>query len=114
MGSSGPREPDEATASECPPEYASHRALLHGATLDSPVRCTWLFMDRYADAMIARGPTLAADRATATGSMHMVELPDAAAARVFAFEEPGCQSTWRRWTRRRSRQSALTTEPEAL
>jgi uncharacterized protein YciI len=28
------------------------------------------------------------DRATATGSMHMVELPDAAAARVFAFEEP--------------------------
>lgn len=37
--------------------------------------------------MIARGPTLAADRATATGSMHMVELPDAAAARVFAFEE---------------------------
>ena len=48
----------------------------------------WSFMDRYADAMIARGPTLAADRATATGSMHMVELPDAAAARVFAFEEP--------------------------
>jgi uncharacterized protein YciI len=48
----------------------------------------WSFMDRYADAMIARGPTLAADRATATGSMHMVELPNAAAARVFAFEEP--------------------------
>jgi uncharacterized protein len=45
-------------------------------------------MDRYADAMIARGPTLTADRATATGSMHIVELPDAAAARVFAFEEP--------------------------
>jgi uncharacterized protein len=48
----------------------------------------WSFMDRYADAMIARGPTLTADRATATGSMHMVELPGAAAARVFAFEEP--------------------------
>jgi uncharacterized protein YciI len=48
----------------------------------------WSFMDRYADAMIARGPTLTADRATATGSMHIVELPDAAAARVFAFEEP--------------------------
>jgi uncharacterized protein YciI len=48
----------------------------------------WSFMDGYADAMIARGPTLTADRATATGSMHMVDLPDAAAARVFAFEEP--------------------------
>jgi uncharacterized protein YciI len=48
----------------------------------------WSFMDRYADAMIARGPTLTPDRATATGSMHIVDLPDAAAARVFAFEEP--------------------------
>src|SRR4029453_19102454 len=50
----------------------------------------WSFMDRYADSMIARGPTLTTDRATATGSTHMVELPDAAAARVFAFEEPCC------------------------
>jgi uncharacterized protein YciI len=48
----------------------------------------WSFMDRYADAMIARGPTMAADRATWTGSMHIVDLPDAAAARAFAFEEP--------------------------
>jgi uncharacterized protein len=48
----------------------------------------WSFMDGYADAMIARGPTLTADRAAATGSMHIVDLPDAAAARVFAFEEP--------------------------
>jgi uncharacterized protein len=46
------------------------------------------FMDGYADAMIARGPTLTPDRETATGSMHMVDLPDADAARVFAFEEP--------------------------
>ncbi len=48
----------------------------------------WLFMDRYADAMIARGPTLTADRTRATGSMHMVDLSDAGAARVFAYEEP--------------------------
>jgi uncharacterized protein YciI len=48
----------------------------------------WSFMDRYADAMIARGPTLTADRTAATGSMHMVDLPDAEAVRVFAFEEP--------------------------
>jgi len=48
----------------------------------------WSFMDGYADAMIARGPTLTPDRQAATGSMHMVDLPDAEAARVFAFEEP--------------------------
>jgi uncharacterized protein YciI len=63
----------------------------------------WSFMDQYADAMIARGPTLTADRATATGSMHIVDLPDAAAARVFAFEEPCyvagvyAEVTVRRW-----------------
>jgi uncharacterized protein len=48
----------------------------------------WSFMDRYAEAMIARGPTLAADESAATGSVHFVDLPDADAARVFAFEEP--------------------------
>ena len=48
----------------------------------------WSFMDRYAQAMIARGPTLTPDRTTWTGSMHMVDLPDAQAAQVFAFQEP--------------------------
>ena len=48
----------------------------------------WSFMDGYAAAMLARGPTLTPDRATWTGSMHIVDLPDAEAARVFAFEEP--------------------------
>jgi uncharacterized protein len=48
----------------------------------------WSFMDGYAGAMIARGPTLTADRTEATGSMHLVDLADAAAARVFAYEEP--------------------------
>jgi uncharacterized protein YciI len=48
----------------------------------------WSFMDRYAATMIARGPTLGADGEEATGSMHIVELPDADAARVFAYEEP--------------------------
>ena len=38
--------------------------------------------------MIARGPTLTPDRTTWTGSMHIVDLPDAQAARVFAFQEP--------------------------
>jgi uncharacterized protein YciI len=48
----------------------------------------WSFMDQYAEAMIARGPTLTADGTAATGSMHIVNLPDSAAARVFAFDEP--------------------------
>lgn len=48
----------------------------------------WGFMDRFADGMIARGPTLSDDRESATGSVHIVDLPDAATARVFAFEEP--------------------------
>jgi uncharacterized protein len=52
------------------------------------VEAHWSFMDRYADAMIARGPTLTPDGATATGSMHIVDLPDAKAAEVFVFEEP--------------------------
>jgi uncharacterized protein len=48
----------------------------------------WAFMDRYAEAMIARGPTLTADGTAATGSMHIVDLPDSAAAHEFAFDEP--------------------------
>src|SRR5262249_35126454 len=45
-------------------------------------------MDDYAARMIARGPTLSDDGASPTGSLHIVDLPDAAAARVFAYEEP--------------------------
>ena len=48
----------------------------------------WSFMDRYEEAMIARGPTLTRDRTTWTGSMHMVDLSGTQAARVFAFQEP--------------------------
>jgi uncharacterized protein YciI len=52
----------------------------------------WSYMDRYATGMIARGPTLAADGDTPTGSVHIVELPDPAAARTFAFDEPNYQA----------------------
>ncbi|TYB44531.1 YciI family protein [Actinomadura chibensis] len=48
----------------------------------------WTFMDRYADELIARGPTFGADGETVTGSMHIADLPGPAAAREFAFEEP--------------------------
>lgn len=50
----------------------------------------WSYMDRYATEMIARGPTLAGD--TPTGSVHIVDLPDRAAARAFAFDEPTYQA----------------------
>jgi uncharacterized protein len=52
----------------------------------------WSYMDRYASQMIARGPTLASDGCTPTGSLHIVDLPDSAAARAFAFDEPGYQA----------------------
>jgi uncharacterized protein YciI len=47
----------------------------------------WSYMDRFAASMIARGPTFTADE-TLTGSVHILDLPDPAAARAFAFEEP--------------------------
>jgi uncharacterized protein YciI len=52
----------------------------------------WSYMDRYAAGMIARGPTLADDGDTPTGSVHVVDLPDSAAARAFAFDEPNYQA----------------------
>jgi uncharacterized protein YciI len=52
----------------------------------------WSYMDRYATQMIARGPTLASDGGTPTGSLHIVDLPHSAAARAFAFDEPGYQA----------------------
>ena len=52
----------------------------------------WSYMDRYATQLIARGPTLADDGDTPTGSVHIVDLPDRAAARAFAFDEPNYQA----------------------
>ena len=48
----------------------------------------WSYMDRFADGMVARGPTFAPDRATWTGSIHIVDLPNADAAREFVEHEP--------------------------
>jgi uncharacterized protein YciI len=48
----------------------------------------WSYMDGFADTMIARGPTLAPDRATATGSLHVLDLPSAATATAFVEREP--------------------------
>jgi uncharacterized protein YciI len=52
----------------------------------------WAYMDQYEAELIARGPTFAADGETPTGSVHIVDLPDSAAARAFAFDEPNYQA----------------------
>jgi hypothetical protein len=48
----------------------------------------WNYMDRFANQLVARGPTLSADGEAHTGSMHIVAVRDAGAARRFADEEP--------------------------
>jgi hypothetical protein len=48
----------------------------------------WAYMDRFADRLILRGPTLSEDGTEHTGSVHVVDLPDQASAERFATEEP--------------------------
>jgi uncharacterized protein YciI len=48
----------------------------------------WSYMDRFAESMIARGPTLDPDREAATGSLHVLALPSVNAAREFVALEP--------------------------
>jgi uncharacterized protein len=59
---------------------------------DELLEAHWSYMDGYAGGMIARGPTLADDGETATGSVHILDLPGPAAARAFAFDEPNYQA----------------------
>lgn len=58
---------------------------------DELAEAHWSYMDRFAAQLIARGPTFLDDR-TLTGSVHIVGLPDPAAARAFAFDEPNYQA----------------------
>lgn len=51
----------------------------------------WSYMDQFAETMVARGPTFTGD-GTLTGSVHILDLPGPAAARAFAFDEPGYQA----------------------
>jgi uncharacterized protein YciI len=51
----------------------------------------WAYMDQNANTMIARGLTFT-DDGTMTGSVHVLDLPDVAHARAFAFDEPGYQA----------------------
>lgn len=71
--------------------FCYHRDRPGSADLRWEVReAHWSYMDGFADVMLARGPTY--DGETPTGSVHVLELPDAAAARAFAFDEPGYQA----------------------
>lgn len=59
---------------------------------DELLEAHWSYMDGFAREMIARGPTFADDGETPTGSVHILDLPDSAAARRFAFDEPNYQA----------------------
>jgi uncharacterized protein YciI len=73
--------------------FCYHRDRPGSAALrEELLEAHWSYMDRYATQMIARGPTLARDGDTPTGSVHIVDLPGPAAARAFAFDEPNYQA----------------------
>jgi uncharacterized protein len=73
--------------------FCYHRDRPGSVTLrDKLLEQHWSYMDRYEAEMIARGPTLAGDGDTPTGSVHIVGQLDPAAARAFAFDEPGYQA----------------------
>ena len=73
--------------------FCYHRDRPGSVTLrDELLEQHWSYMDRYQAQMIARGPTLAGDGDTPTGSVHILGLPDPATARAFAFDEPGYQA----------------------
>lgn len=52
------------------------------------------YMDRWADRLIARGPTLSPDGQQHTGSVHVVELDDLDEAKHFADGEPYAMAGW--------------------
>ena len=73
--------------------FCYHRDRLGSVTLrEELLERHWSYMDRYQAEMIARGPTLDGDGDTPTGSVHIADLPDPAAARAFAFDEPNYQA----------------------
>lgn len=73
--------------------FCYHRDRPGSTTLrEKLVEDHWSYMDGYAAELIARGPTFAAAGETPSGSVHIVDLPDPAAARAFAFDEPCYQA----------------------
>ncbi|MDR8411708.1 YciI family protein [Nonomuraea sp. 3-1Str] len=73
--------------------FCYHRDRPDSAALRAElVEAHWSYMDRYAAELIARGPTFGRGGDTATGSVHIVDLPDVATARAFVFDEPNYQA----------------------
>ncbi|MFG1942923.1 YciI family protein [Nonomuraea sp. NPDC048826] len=73
--------------------FCYHRDRPGSAALrDELIEAHWSYMDGYEAELIARGPTLDPSGDVATGSVHIVDLPDPAAARAFAFDEPNYQA----------------------
>jgi uncharacterized protein YciI len=73
--------------------FCYHRDRPGSAALrEELVEQHWSYMDGFADRLIARGPTYLREDETPTGSVHIVDLPDAASARAFAFDEPNYQA----------------------
>lgn len=73
--------------------FVYHRDRAGAAALRTQlVEQHWSYMDGFERELIARGPTLDPVDGTPTGSVHIVELPEAAAARAFAFDEPNYQA----------------------
>lgn len=63
-----------------------------GPGLTDLTEAHWSYMDRFAGRLILRGPTLSADGTEHTGSVHVIDLDDRAAADRFATEEPFWQA----------------------
>lgn len=59
-----------------------------GADLERLGEDHWSYMDKFSDRLVLRGPTLSGDGTEHTGSVHVVDLPDRAAAEDFATAEP--------------------------
>ena len=62
------------------------------AEMEALAEAHWSYMDRFADRLILRGPTLSDDGSEHTGSVHVVDLADRAGAERFAAEEPYWQA----------------------
>ncbi|MEU1275903.1 YciI family protein [Streptomyces sp. NPDC005799] len=73
--------------------FCHHRDRAGSAALrEELLQAHWSYMDGYAKEMIARGPTFPSEGDAPSGSVHILDLPDPAAARAFAFDEPNYQA----------------------
>ncbi|MFC8656265.1 YciI family protein [Streptomyces parvus] len=73
----------------------------------------WSYMDRFDDRLILRGPTVSDDGEEHTGSVHVVDLADRAAAERFAREEPFWKADLYRDLTVVEAEVLLSREPEA-